>query len=74
MENRLGDVAPTLSPIGRRVYVSKVINPLDLNAGGWNIFRYRAEQTGTVTVVLELAATDVPQPSARVIRYQVIVE
>lgn len=71
---QVGDAGPTLTPIGQRVYVSKSINPLDLTAGGWNIFRYRAEQSGTVTLVLELAATDVPQPSARVIRYQVNVE
>lgn len=71
---QIGDVGPTLSPIGQRVFVSKAFNPLDLTAGGWNIFRYRAEQPGTVTLVIELAATDVPQPSARVIRYQVSVE
>ncbi len=71
---QVAPVAPTLSPIGQRVYVSKSMNPLDLAAGGWNIFRYRAEQAGTVTLVLELAATDVPQPSARVVRYEVNVE
>jgi len=67
-------VAPVLSPIGERAYVSKSTNPLDLAAGGWNIFRYRADRAGTVTLVLELAATDVPQPAARVVRYQVTVE
>lgn len=67
-------VAPVLSPIGERAYVSKSTNPLDLVAGGWNIFRYRADQAGNVTLVLELAATDVPQPAARVVRYQVTVE
>lgn len=67
-------VAPVLSPIGERAYVSKSTNPLDLAAGGWNIFRYRADQAGTATLVLELAATDVPQPAARVVRYQVTVE
>ncbi len=71
---QVGEVSPTLSPIGKRVYVSKAVNPLDLSAGGWNIFRYRAEQPGTVTLVLELAATDVPQPSARIVRYEVSVE
>ena len=71
---QVGPVAPTLSPIGQRAYVSKAMNPLNLAAGGWNIFRYRAEQAGTVTLVLELAATDVPQPSARTVRYEVIVE
>ena len=71
---QVAPVAPTLSPIGERAYVSKSMNPLDLAAGGWNIFRYRAEQTGNVTLVLELAATDVPQPSARVVRYEVNVE
>lgn len=71
---QVGEVRPTLSPIGQRVYVSKSMNPIDLVAGGWNIFQYRAEQPGTVTLVLELAATDVPQPSARVVRYQVSVE
>lgn len=71
---QVGTVAPTLSPIGERAYVSKSMNPLDLKAGGWNLFRYRAEQPGTVTLVLELAATDVPQPSTRTVRYQVTVE
>lgn len=71
---QVAPVAPALSSIGERAYVSKSMNPLDLGAGGWNIFRYRAEQPGNVTLVLELAATDVPQPAARVVRYQVTVE
>ena len=50
------------------------MNAFDLTAGGWNILRFRAEKPGTVTLVLELAATDVPQPSARTVRYEVTVE
>ena len=71
---QVAPVAPTLSPIGERAYVSKTMNPLDLAAGGWNIFRYRAEETGKVTLVLELAPTDVPRPSVRTVRYEVNVE
>jgi predicted secreted protein len=71
---QVAPVEPTLSPIGDRIYVSKSTNFFDLKAGGWNIFRYRAGKPGTVKLVLELAATDVPQPSTRSVRYEVTVE
>jgi len=71
---QVAPVAPTLSPIGERAYVSKSMNPLDLAAGGWNIFRYRAEQAGKVTLVLELTPTDVQRPAVRAVRYEVNVE
>src|SRR4030095_672071 len=43
------NVGPALAPIGQRIYVGKGINSFDIAAGGFNIFRYRAEQPGQVT-------------------------
>lgn len=68
------NVGPVLSPIGQRAFVSKSSNVIDIAAGGWNIFRYRAEQAGKVTLTLEARRTDAPAPALRTVRYEVTVE
>lgn len=47
-------VEPTLSPIGERIYVTngRNSNPYDVLAGGYSIYRFRAEQPGTVSLQL----------------------
>jgi predicted secreted protein len=47
-------VEPTLSPIGERIYVTngRNSNPYDVLAGGYSIYRFRAEQPGTVALQL----------------------
>ena len=45
-------VEPTLAPIGERIYVGKGSNGYDVLAGGYSIYRFRAEQPGSVTLQL----------------------
>jgi hypothetical protein len=66
------NVGPVLAPIGTRAVVGKSMNQADLSAGQWNIFRYRAEQAGKVTLKLELKRP--AEPPAKVVRYEVVVE
>ncbi|MCC6869177.1 MAG: protease inhibitor I42 family protein [Burkholderiales bacterium] len=66
------DVGPVLSPIGGKAVVPKSMNPLDLTAGQWNIFRYRAEQPGKVTLKLGLQRPG--QAPEKTAKYEVIVE
>lgn len=40
---------PVLSPIGTGIFVSKA-DPRDVRAGGFNVFRFKAEQPGTATL------------------------
>ncbi|MEO6566462.1 MAG: protease inhibitor I42 family protein [Casimicrobiaceae bacterium] len=40
---------PVLSPIGNGVFISKG-DPRDVRAGGFNVFRFKAEQPGTATL------------------------
>ena len=67
------NVGPVLSPIGQRIYVGKTMNSFDIAGGGWNIFRYRAEQAGRVTLHF---ATRRPGDSAaaKTVGYEVLVE
>jgi len=67
-------VGPVLSPIGERVLVSKSVNVADLTAGAWNIFRYRAEKPGKVTLTFEARRYDAPSKAVRTVRYEVTVE
>jgi inhibitor of cysteine peptidase len=67
------NVAPLLSPIGQRIYVSKSTNPMDLGAGGSNIFRYRAEDTGKSTLTMEYRRPWEGAPG-KTVRYEVNVE
>jgi hypothetical protein len=45
-------VEPALAPIGERIYVGKGTNGYDVLAGGWSIYRFRAEQPGKATLQL----------------------
>lgn len=67
-----GDVGPVLSPIGDRAIVGKSMNQADLSAGQWNIFRYRAEKPGKVTVKLAFGRPG--QPPDKTAKYEVVVE
>jgi len=51
MDNK---VEPTLAQIGERIYVTngRNSNPYDVLAGGYSIYRFRAEQPGTVALQL----------------------
>jgi predicted secreted protein len=67
-------VAPVLSPIGERVYVGKAADPRFVGAGGMNIFRFRGEQPGSVTLQFEYRRSWETLPPARTLRYEVTVE
>jgi hypothetical protein len=69
-----GNVGPALSPIGDRIMVSKSVNVADYTAGAWNIFRYRAERPGKVSLQFEARRYDVPGPATRTVIYEVTVE
>jgi len=66
-------VAPLLSPIGQRIYVSKSTNPIDLLAGGYNVLRYRAADTGKATLTMEYRRPWETEPG-KVVKYEVNVE
>lgn len=65
---------PVLTRIGESVLVSKSMNVADNTAGAWNIFRYRAEKPGKITLELESRRFDAPGPALRTVRYEVTVE
>ena len=67
------NVAPLLSPIGQRIYVSKSTNPIDLAAGGYNVLRYRAADTGKATLTMEYRRPWETEPG-KVLKYEVTVE
>lgn len=64
--------APTLSQLGERIFLTK--SGIYLGSGGWNVFRYRADQPGTVTLVFEYGPFDDAAPATKSVRYQVTVE
>jgi predicted secreted protein len=68
------DVAPVLSPIGERIFLSNGLDPRYLGGGGWNVFRYRAERSGRVTLVFDYGPFDLAAPATRTVRYEVTVE
>ena len=68
------EIGPVLSPIGERASIGKTYNIMDLTAGGWNIFRYRAEQPGKITLRYDLRRNDVEVPTIKTLRYEVTVE
>jgi predicted secreted protein len=65
---------PVLSQIGDRIFLSKGIDPRYLGGGGWNVFRYRAERSGTVTLTFEYGPFDDAAPPTKSVRYAVTVE
>jgi len=67
-------VAPVLSPIGERIFLSKGLDPRYLGGGGWNVFRFRAERSGKVTLAFEYGPFDAAAPATKVVRYEISVE
>jgi predicted secreted protein len=66
-------VEPALAPIGERIYVGKGTNAYDVLAGGWTIYRFRAEQPGKAT--LQLAKhSRADGKTVATVHYDVIVE
>jgi predicted secreted protein len=65
---------PVLSQIGERIFLSKGIDPRYLGGGGMNVFRYRAEQSGTVPLTFEYGPFDQAAPPTKTVRYIVTVE
>jgi predicted secreted protein len=65
---------PALSQIGDRIFLSKGIDPRYLGGGGMNVFRYRAERPGTVTLAFDYGPFDLAAPATRTVRYTVTVE
>jgi hypothetical protein len=41
---------------------------------GWNVFRFRAERSGKVTLVFEYGPFDMAAPATKVVRYEISVE
>jgi predicted secreted protein len=66
--------APVLSQIGERIFLSKGLDPRYLGGGGWNVFRYRAERSGKVTLAFAYGPFDMAAPATRTVRYEVTVE
>lgn len=67
-------VAPTLVELGARIYVGKGSDPRNVGAGGWNVFRFRAEQSGKLTLQFEYRRPWETVPPAKIVRYEVSVE
>jgi predicted secreted protein len=67
------NVGPALAPIGQRIYVGKGMNSYDIAAGGFNIFRYRAEQPGKVTLRFASRRPGESAPS-QTVHYEVTVQ
>jgi len=67
-------LTPVLSPIGERIFLSKGLDPRYLGGGGWNVFRFRAERSGKVTLTFEYGPFEATTPATKVVRYDVTVE
>lgn len=66
--------APVLSPIGKRIYVGKSAESRNVGAGGMNIFRFRAENPGTVTLVFDYRRIwETATVPAKTVHYVVVV-
>jgi inhibitor of cysteine peptidase len=65
---------PVLSPIGNPVYVNKGNEPRFIGAGGINVFRFKAEQAGQVTLQFDHKRPwEANAAPARSVRYTVVV-
>lgn len=64
---------PVLSLVGDRIFLSKGLDPRYLGGGGMNVFRYRAERSGTVTLTFDYGPFDTAAPATRTVRYEVTV-
>jgi inhibitor of cysteine peptidase len=67
------NVGPVLAPIGARSHVPGSTDP-NLGAGGKDLFRYRAEQPGKVTLTFDYRRVWEMIPPARTVKYEVTVE
>lgn len=65
---------PVLTQIGERIFLSKGLDPRYLGGGGWNVFRYRAERSGKVTLSFDYGPFDMTAPATKTVRYEVTVE
>ena len=66
---------PVLSPIGGGIYVGKGADPRNVGAGGLNVFRFRGENPGTVTLQFEYRrGWEAGVAPAKVVRYPVTVQ
>lgn len=65
--------APTLAQIGERIYIGRGTNGYDVLAGGYSIYRFRAEQPGTAALQLTKHSRADGKPVATV-RYDITVE
>ena len=68
------NAAPVLSQIGDRIFLSKGLDPRYLGGGGLNVFRYRAEQSGTVTLEFGYGQFDLAAPVTKTVRYEITVQ
>jgi len=65
---------PVLSQLGQRIFLSKGLDPRYMGGGGWNVFRYRAERSGKVTLQFDYGPFDLAAPATRTVRYEITVE
>ena len=66
--------APVLSPIGKRIYVGKSAESRNVGAGGMNIFRFRADNPGTITLVFDYRRVwETTVAPAKTVQYVVVV-
>jgi predicted secreted protein len=66
--------APVLAPVGQRVYAPKSADIQNVGAGGINVFRFRGEQPGKVTLQFDYRRPWETVPPAKTVRYDVTVE
>jgi len=67
-------IGPALSPIGNPVYVNKGNEPRFIGAGGTNVFRFKGEQAGQVTLQFDHKRPwEANAAPAKSVRYTVIV-
>ena len=68
------NAAPVLAPIGERIYLGRSADPRSTGGGGMNIFRFRGEQPGRVTLQFDYRRAWETVPPAKTVRYEVTVE
>lgn len=66
--------APVLALVGQRAYSPKSADIQNVGAGGINVFRFRGEQPGKVTLQFDYRRPWETLPPAKTVRYEVTVE
>jgi predicted secreted protein len=67
-------IGPVLSPIGNPIYVNKGNEPRYIGAGGTNVFRFKAEQAGKLTLQFDHKRPwEANAAPAKSVRYTVVV-